>query len=357
MSESLYRKERREAAKRRKRRRRRLTLGASALMVMLVVLAGVLMQAGGRAPLARSDPLRHAGRRHGSAHAVAATWPTRIKPVFPHPLPSEGVWRRTGPLVNGGPAVLVTTFRPQLDNPGVVAYVAWFDRRRTTLAYYPGASEPPTAAVRGPMMVPQDQRWRLLATFNSGFIYTQGLNGSTDDGRVNEPLHAGNATLVQYRNGRVAIVKWNGGQNAGPNVAFARQSLAPIVWNGRLNPALNTDPNSYQWGYTLGHVGLVWRTGIGIDRHGNLIFVVADNQTVITLAQILQHAGAVQAMQLDINPEWHTLITYNHRNHQLVPTMVEPQPMQSASRYLTPDNRDFFTVYRRVAGPVTVPFK
>ena len=88
-------------------------------------------------------------------------------------------------------------------------------------------------------------------------------------------------------------MKWNGGPNAGPNVAWARQSLAPILWNGRLNPALNTDPNSYQWGYTLGDVGLVWRTGVGIDRHGNLIFVVADNQTVITLAQILKHAGAV----------------------------------------------------------------
>ena len=29
-------------------------------------------------------------------------------------------------------------------------------------------------------MVPQDQRWRLLATFNAGFIYAQGHNGSTD---------------------------------------------------------------------------------------------------------------------------------------------------------------------------------
>ena len=89
------------------------------------------------------------------------------------------------------------------------------------------------------MMVPNDQRWRLLATFNSGFIYSDVNNGSTDNGRVNEPLADGNATLIGYRDGRVAIVKWSGGPNAGPNVAWARQSLPPIIWNGRLNPALN----------------------------------------------------------------------------------------------------------------------
>jgi hypothetical protein len=255
------------------------------------------------------------------------------------------------------PPVLVTTFRPEPANPSIVAYVAWFDHTRTALAYYPGASEPPSAAVRGPMMVPQDQRWRLLATFNAGFIYAQGYNGSTDNGAMNEPLHDGNATLIGYKDGRVAIVKWSGGPNAGRDVAWSRQSLAPIVWNGRLNPALNTDPNSYQWGYTLGSVGLVWRTGIGIDRRGNLIFVAADNQTVVSLARILQHVGAVRAMEFDINPFWHTLITYAHQHGHLVPRMVEPQPNHAATRYLVPDNRDFFAVYRRVPGPVTVPFK
>ncbi|MBV8733582.1 MAG: hypothetical protein JO120_02255, partial [Solirubrobacterales bacterium] len=62
------------------------------------------------------------------------------------------------------------------------------------------------------------------------------------------------------------------------------------------------------------------------------------------------------AMEFDINYEWHTLITYSHR-HGLDPTMVEPQPQQSATRYLVPDERDFFAVYRRLPGPVTVPFK
>jgi hypothetical protein len=120
---------------------------------------------------------------------------------------------------------------------------------------------------------------------------------------------------------------------------------------------LNTSPESYQWGYTLGGVGLVWRTGIGIDSRGNLIFVAASDQTVVTLARILQHAGAVRAMELDINPFWHTLITYTHRHGHLLPTMVEPQPAHSATRYLVPDNRDFFAVYRRVPGLVTVPFR
>jgi Phosphodiester glycosidase len=289
-------------------------------------------------------------------HPQAAAWPPPIKPVFPHPLPGEGVWKPTGPPVDGGPPVLVTTFRPELDYPELVAYVAWFDHTRTEVAYYPGRYEPPDAAVRGPMMVPDDQRRRLLATFNGGFTYTDGNNGSADNGRTNEPLTDGNATLIGYRDGRIAIVKWSGGADVGPDVAWARQSLAPIVWDGQLNPGLDENPDSPQWGYTLGGVTRVWRSGVGIDRRGNLIYVAADGQTVITIAKILQHAGAVRAMEFDINPEWHTLITYTHGANGLVPTMVGPNPMQSPTRYLVPDDRDFFAVYLPRPGPVTVPF-
>jgi hypothetical protein len=287
----------------------------------------------------------------------AGVWPPPIKPVFARPLPGEGVWKPAGPPVDGGPPVLVTTYRPEVDYPQLVAYAAWFDHTRTQIGYYPGRYEPPDAAVRGPMVVPGDQRWRLLATFNGGFTYTDGNNGSADNGRTNEPLKDGNATLIGYRDGRIAIVRWSGGPDVGSDVAWARQSLAPIVWDGTLNPELNNDPNSAQWGYTLGGLTRVWRTGVGIDRRGNLIYVAADGQTVITLAKILQHAGAVRAMEFDINPEWHTLITYTHSPHGLVPTMVGPNPMQSPSRYLVPDDRDFFAVYQPVPGPVTVPFK
>ena len=130
-------------------------------------------------------------------------------------------------------------------------------------------------------------------------------------------------------------------------------SLPLIIRDGRLSPALN---DSSQWGFTLGNAVRVWRTGIGIDRRGNLIYAAANDQTVITLARILQRAGAVRAMQFDINPEWPTLITYSH-HRGLVPSKVVPNVQQPATRYLVPDDRDFVAVYRRLPGPVTVPFK
>ena len=288
------------------------------------------------------------------AHARAVTpWPPPIRPVFAHPLPGEGAWRPSGPPVAGGPPVLVTTFRTERDYPRIVAYVAWFDHRRTSAAYYPGRYEPPNASLRGPMQVPFGQRWRLLATFNSGFIYSDGFNGDALDGHVNEPLKDGLATLVAYRNGGVDILDWHGRANPGPGIAFARQSLPLIVDHGRLSPALN---NGTEWGFTLGNAVRVWRTGAGIDRRGNLIYAAADYQTVTTLAEILKRAGAVRAMELDINPEWPTLITYRHR-HALVPTKVVPNYQQSSTRYLAPDDRDFFAIYRRMAGAITVPLK
>ncbi len=293
-------------------------------------------------------------RRHRRIGAVAPTMlPPTVKLAFAHRLPGEGIWRGTGPVVRGRPPALVTTFRTEVDYPRIVAYVAWFDHTRSSVAFYPGRYEPPSAPVRGPMSVPNDQRWRLLATFNGGFIYRDGNNGSSIGGRQYEPLKAGLATLIAYRDGRVDVTTWKGGPVAGPQIAFARQSLPLIVDNGRLNPALN---DSSQWGYTLGNAVRVWRTGAGIDRHGNLIYAAADSQTVTTLAQILQRAGAVRAMQLDINPEWPTLITYTHRGG-LDPIKIVPNYQQPATRYLVPDDRDFFAVYRRIPGPVTVPFK
>ena len=136
---------------------------------------------------------------------------------------------------------------------------------------------------------------------------------------------------------------WTGGPDPGPDVEFARQNLPLMVEQGRLNPALSNDS---LWGMTLGNAVRVWPSGIGVDAHGNLIYAAADDQTAQSLAQILQRAGAVRAMELDINYEWTTFNFYGTfgagEPAKLLPDMNRP-----ATRYLTPDDRDFFAVYAR----------
>jgi hypothetical protein len=271
--------------------------------------------------------------------------PPRIKPIMQPRLFGEGVWRPTGQTVDGGPPILVTTFRPLRDYPRVVAYVAWIDTKRAQLALYPGRYEPPVNAA-GPMMVPRSQRYRLLATFNSGFKHKDGGGGFVVNGYALEPMERGKATLVVYRDGRVDVMAWGGGSRAGPDVMLARQNLPLIVSGGRPNPALD-DTNA--WGSTLGGAVRVWRTGVGVDTRGNLIYVGAPYQTAPSLAAALIHAGAIRAMELDINAEWPTFITYGGRGGRRA-TKLLPNPQQSATRYLVPDDRDFFAVYKRLPG-------
>jgi hypothetical protein len=285
--------------------------------------------------------------------ASATTYrPAPIRPLVRPALRGEGVWRSTGVTVQGAPGMLVTEFRPEPAYPRNLAYVSWIDHTRTQLALYPGRYEPPSNRPRGPMSIPYSQRWRLLGTFNSGFAYRDAHGGFAVNGHSYTPLVRGMGTVVGYADGRVDVVSWRGGATPPAGVVVAKQNLPLIVNGGRPNPNLSDGP---AWGATLGNAIRVWRSGLGIDRHGNLIYAAADYQTVSSLAAILIHAGAVRALELDINPSWPTLITYTH-HPKLAATKLFPTS-HPASRYLSPDDRDFFAVYRRVPGQTTVAFR
>jgi hypothetical protein len=278
----------------------------------------------------------------GRAALLAVYRPPAIAPVIYPPLPGEGVWRGTGPFVRGAPPVLVTTFRPDPGYPQMVAGVAWIDSSRTWIQLYPGRYEPPNSG-NALAEVPPQLRAGLLAAFNSGFKLEDDSGGFVAFGHVYAPLRNGQATLVRYRNGTANLITWTGGPDPGPSVEFARQNLPLIVSDGRLNPTIG---DGSQWGATLGNAVRVWRSGLGIDAHGNLIYAAANDQTAGSLAQILRRAGAVRAMELDINSEWVTLNFYGSPGagdpHKLLPDMT-----RDATRYLSPDDRDFFAVFVR----------
>ena len=271
--------------------------------------------------------------------------PPAIVPLINPPLPGEGTWGGTGPLVRGAPPVLVTTFRPDPTYPAMVAGVAWIDSARAWLQLYPGRYEPPGGSA-GQAQVPPQLRAGLLATFNSGFKLEDDGGGFVAFGHVYSPLRDGQATLIRYRDGSADVRTWTGGPDPGPGVEFARQNLPLIVDGGQLNPSLGDGP---QWGATLGNAVRVWRSGVGVDAHGNILYAAADQQTAASLARILQHAGAVRAMELDINSEWVTFNFYASAGAGGA-TKLLPGMTRDPTRYLTPDDRDFFGVYARNGG-------
>jgi hypothetical protein len=239
--------------------------------------------------------------------------------------------------------VLVTAYRPTPDYPRVVGGLAWFNHRRTRISLYPGLREPPGGVASGAGQVPVGPRRRLLATFNSGFKHKDSGGGFFAQGRLFEPMVAGQGTIVGTQDGRVDVRAWHGGARPGAGVAFARQNLPLIVDHGRPNPNLSDGP---QWGATLGNAVLVWRSGVGIDRRGNLLYAAGPALGVPGLARMLIHAGAVRAVELDINSYWVTLNTYGLTGARDARALL-PSMDRSPQRYLSPDDRDFFAVYAR----------
>jgi hypothetical protein len=283
----------------------------------------------------------------GSAagHQVARYFgPSRIRPLIHPALAGEGVWRPTFAGDRNHPPVMITSFRSDPAYPQMVAGVAWIDQQRTSTWLYPGRQEPAVSiASRGPMEVPVAKRQRLVATFNSGFKLADSGGGFAVGGHAYAPLKRGLATILRYRNGQIDVRAWKGGSQPGPKVIFARQNLPLIVNKGRPNPNLSDGP---EWGATLGNSVRVWRSAVGIDHHGNLIYAAANNQTVGSLAAIMIRAGAVRAMQLDINYYWTSFITYKHPGAVGAANLL-PSMDRSSQRYLTIEDRDFFGVYLR----------
>lgn len=278
----------------------------------------------------------------------AAHHPYRPKNIAPltHPaLVGEGVWHATRNNAGPYPPLLVTTFRSDpSEYPRLVAGVAWIDPHRVKIKLYPGREQPAVALPsRGPMEVLPSERGKLLATFNSAFKLEDSKGGFALRGHTYAPMVNGQAAFVQLSGGRVNIVEWQQGPTAPPNVVFARQNLPLIVKDGKPNPLLN---DSAEWGATLGNAVQVWRSGIGITKQGDLVYAEANYQTAGSLANILIHAGAVRAMELDINSYWVSFNSYSAPGAR-GPTKLLAETERPANRYLEPDDRDFFAVFEK----------
>jgi hypothetical protein len=178
----------------------------------------------------------------------------------------------------------------------------------------------------------------------SGFKMVDANGGAYLDGHEVVPLRDGAASVVIHRDGRVSVDQWGRDAHLSRDVVSVVQSLDLIVDNGRVVPGLDTNRDA-RWGSARSQFQYTWRSGLGTDRAGDLIYVAGNQLTLATLANAMREAGIVRGMQLDIHPD---MVSFNYfpkpaaAAAKLLPTIPSP-----ANRYLTADLRAFFAVTLR----------
>ncbi|MEY9968566.1 hypothetical protein ABIA33_006650 [Streptacidiphilus sp. MAP12-16] len=276
-----------------------------------------------------------------AAVPLLAPMPTSITPG----LPGEGVWR---PLVtyHGMPLVQGTYIRPDAEHSSYEAAVAWISAGHARFQLHPGFREP-GGTFSVPPTIPVGQRTGLIATWNGGFRITDSTShgGFYLDGRTDGTLRDGAASEVFYRDGSIRIGSWGRDVKMTPDVIGVRQCLQLMVDGGRVADNIDV-PYAYGWAYQ--GKKYVERSGVGVTARGDIVMVVGKVLSARTLAELMQHAGAVRAMPLDMNGAWPSFMSYDSTANPANPTPANILDFgEAADRYYTQATRDFVAVYAR----------
>ena len=261
------------------------------------------------------------------------------------PLPGEGVWSPIGREIAGIPVAWVTYLRPDAVHTSELVGLVRFDMRHLTATLHTGTQVPGGGPwIHGPH-IDRAEYPRVVAAFNSAFKLNGSQGGYYAEGRTVAPLVDGRASFVTYRDGHADVTLWGRDATMTPDVTSVRQNLVLLVDHGQLAPDLTSN---YRWGATVGSRVYVWRSAVCIDAHRNLLYAAGPGLAVSTIAQVLQRAGCVRAMELDINSWWVTLTTFTDDGRGgVTPTKLMTSMVRNSDRYLSDSTRDFYEIDAR----------
>ena len=215
-----------------------------------------------------------------------------------------------------------------------------------------GSLEPPTGiAAIGPEsgpMIGAAEASSVLACFNGGFKVHDHPGGIVTWGQHLTPVESGLGTFVTDAAGHGTVGVWgNGLPTLGYPSLNVRQNLQPLVIQGQINPLVD---NISAWGVTFGGGKRVARSGLGEDAFGNIVYVASMSTVPADLAQALLAVGAVNAMQLDINPGTLQMATATSPGGPLVAQI--PGQQHPSNQCQIGSTRDFIVA---LAAPAPVP--
>lgn len=239
------------------------------------------------------------------------------------------------------------TLAPGTVDAGPVTAV-WIDPQLVRFALHPGLKES-GGLWATPSSVPTDEQAVLLAAFNSAFKLKDSHGGYVIDGRGAATMVPGAATFWIDADGRLGVGRWGHDVALAATVVAARQNLMLLVDAGVVAPNAG---DAGQWGAAV-RGPRTWRCGVGVTATGAVLYLCGSALTAADLGSAFVAAGAVRAMELDINYSWVTFRTHDSTSGVAVGTKLVSDMSGPADRYLSPDDRDFVTVVDRNPPTIT----
>lgn len=299
--------------------------------------------------------------------------PKDIPPLYSSPkIEGEGVWtcQDTPRSVTGEPLVYKTVYRPSVEYPTSVVYMAVFNVARLKPRLFIGHTEPGIYEISH---VPEDgDLSKIVAITNAMWMQRHARGaGAIFRGREVYPMVNGMATLVVYNDNSVDILEWS---RDIPRrlVKDARQLRYLIVKDGLVVDNV-VKGNKIQdaeiglGGFLVDDKGrstmskkdmwfLADRSAFGIREDGNLVFAMAHHCSTRDLAKALALAGCKRAMHGDANI--HNIVCNfyfrNDKDKIVKRDRLSPeQKKYTMRRYDQGYSKDFFAFYETLPAKFT----
>lgn len=289
-----------------------------------------------------------------------------IPPLYSSPkIEGEGVWvsADTPSNTEGKPLISKTVYRPSIEFPNSVVYMAVFDMSRLKTRLFIGQTEPGIYQVSD--TGPHESLSRIVAITNAMWMQQHARGaGAIFRGQVLYPMVQGMATLVVYKDDSVDVMEWTNDIPVSM-VKDARQLRHLIVKDGKVvNQVVKNgkvaDSEIGLGGFLIDNDGsstmnkeywfLANRTAFGIRDDGNLVFAMGHHVSTKDLAKALVLAGCKRAIHGDANI--HNIVCnfyFRDENNKIIKRdRLSPEQLQyTMKRYDQGYSKDFFAFYEK----------
>jgi hypothetical protein len=224
----------------------------------------------------------------------------------------DGTWQAVNTRVGKSLSITRTIVHPDSERVYAELFVFALDLSKVSVHAVAGSVEPksvePGIDAARPGVIPDTDRGELLAAFNGGFKAEHGQFGMMVDGSELLAPKPQSCTFAATKDGALRIAPWTA--LAGTEFGWWRQTPGCMVQDGVLHPGLRA-ADSRNWGATLEGKTVIRRSAVGLSADGRTLFVgISNSTTARALALGMQHVGARDVAQLDVNFSFPRFLLY-----------------------------------------------